>query len=501
MAKVTRRRFLRRSVAAGLALSLPGRSSLAAPFSRVVGANDDVRVAMIGLGELGGPGVGARGRQLIDRLREVPNVRIVALCDVDRRILAREVQRLAAWRQTVKTYTDMRDAFDSPDIDAVFVATPNHWHALATVWACRAGKDVYVEKPASYSIWEGRQMVAAARKHKRIVQVGTQRRSSDVSQQTARFLRNGRLGKILYAQAIIYRRRESIGKVAGPQTVPPSVDYSLWLGPAPRAPLMRSVFHYDWHWFWATGNGEIGNNGVHYLDQCRWFLGQNGLPRRTMSLGGRFAFNDDGQTANTQIALLDYEPAPIICEVRGLPERAGSKKMSDFRSLATGIIIQCEGGYCLISGEKGAAYHNDDRKVKEFTDRRDPEERGSAHQANFIEAIRSRNAGGLNADVLDGHYSAALCHMANVSYRLGRESKPEVMIEATKANPQCADAFERFRNHLAANGIDLARTPATLGPWVTLDPNSQQFVDEFAERANALSRRRYREPFVVPEIA
>lgn len=501
MAKVTRRRFLRRSVAGGLALSLPGRGSLAAPFSRAVGANDDVRVAMIGLGELGGPGVGARGRQLIDRLREVSHVRIVALCDVDKRILAREVQRLAAWGQTVKRYTDMRDVFDSPDIDAVLVATPNHWHALATVWACGAGKDVYVEKPASHSIWEGRQMVAAARKHKRIVQVGMQRRSSHASQQTAEFLRSSQLGKILYAHAIIYRQRESIGKVAGPQTVPPSVDYNLWLGPAPKAPLMRSVFHYDWHWFWATGNGEIGNNGVHYLDQCRWFLGQKRLPRRAMSLGGRFAFNDDGQTPNTQIALLDYEPAPIICEVRGLPEKSGSKKMDSFRTVTTGIIVQCEGGYCSIRGETSVVYDNGDQKIKEFTDRRDRKEQGSAHQANFIKAVRSRNTGELNAEVLEGHYSAALCHMANVSYRLGRESKPEVMIEATKADPQCSDAFERFQDHLAANGIDLAKTPATLGPWVTLDPGSQEFVGAFAEKANALSRRKYREPFVVPDIA
>jgi predicted dehydrogenase len=500
MTKVTRRRFLRCSVAGGLALSLPGGRSFPAPFAKVVGANDDVRVAMIGLGELGGPGVGARGRQLIDGLREVPHARIVALCDVDKRILAREVQRFATWRQTVKTYSDMRGAFDSPDIDAVFVATPNHWHALATVWACQAGKDVYVEKPASYSIWEGRQMVAAARKHKRIVQVGTQRRSADASQQTAKFLGSGQLGKILYARAIIYRRRESIGKVAGPQTVPPSVDYNLWLGPAPQAPLMRSVFHYDWHWFWATGNGEIGNNGVHYLDQCRWFLGQEGLPHRAISLGGRFAFNDDGQTPNTQIALLDYAPAPIICEVRGLPEQPGSKRMDSFRSVTTGIIVQCEGGYCLSSGETGAAYDNHDQKIKEFADRREVEQQGSPHQANFIEAVRSRDSGELNAEVLEGHYSAALCHMANVSYRLGRESKPEVMLEAIKANPQCSDAFERFQSHLAVNGIDLTRTPATLGPWVTLDPGSEQFVGEFAEQANALSRRRYREPFVVPEI-
>ena len=501
MSGVTRRGFLRSSLAGGMALTLRGRSTLAAPFSRAAGANDDIRVAMIGLGELGGPGVGARGRQLIDLLRKVPAVRIAALCDVDKQILGREMQRFAAWQESVKTYTDMRDVFDSPDIDAVFVATPNHWHALATVWACQAGKDVYVEKPASHSIWEGRQMVAAARKHKRIVQVGTQSRSSDVSQQAVEFLRTGQLGRILYAQAIVYRRRESIGKVAGPQTAPASVDYNLWLGPAPETPLMRTVFHYDWHWDWATGNGEIGNNGVHYLDRCRWLLGQNGLPRRAMSLGGRFAFNDDGQTPNTQIALLDYEPAPIICEVRGLPEKSGSTKMDKFRSLTTGIIVQCEGGYYMSGAGTSAVYDGNDQKIQEFTDRRDPEEQGSAHQANFIEAMRSRNIGDLNAEILDGHYSAALCHMANVSYRLGRESKPEAMSEATEAGPQWSDALERFGHHLAANGTDLAKTPATLGPRVTMEPDSEEFVGEFAEEAKALSRRKYREPFVVPDIA
>jgi predicted dehydrogenase len=499
MTQVTRRRFLRNSLAGGLALTLRGRGAVAAPFSKPLGANDNVRVAVIGLGELGGPGVGARGRQLIDRLRKIPNLRIAALCDVDKQILDREIERVAGWQENVKPYTDMRNVFDAPDIDAVFIATPNHWHALATIWACQAGKDVYVEKPASHSLWEGRQMVAAARRYKRIVQVGTQSRSSDVSQQAVEFIRSGQLGKILYVHAIVYRRRESIGKVTGPQSPPASVDYNLWLGPAPETPLMRRVFHYDWHWVWATGNGEIGNNGVHYLDRCRWLLGQNGLPPRAMSIGGRFAFDDDGQTANTQIALLDYEPAPIICEVRGLPEKPGSKTMDKFRTLNMGIIVQCEGG-CYRSGSGlSAVYDGDGQKIKEFTDRRDPDEQKNAHQVNFVEAMRSRNVGHLNAEILDGHHSAARCHMANVSYRLARERKPKDMIEATLGNPQWSDAFERLRRHLAANGIDLAKTPAMLGPRVTMEPSSEKFVGEFAEQANALSRRNYREPFVVPE--
>ena len=500
MTRFTRRRFMQSSLAGGLAFALGDRSTATAPFSRPIGANDDIRVAVVGLGQLGGPGVGARGHQLIDRLRQVPNVRMVALCDVDTQILDREKQRFATWQQRVKSYTDMRDVFENPDIDAVFVATPNHWHALATVWACQAGKDVYVEKPASHSIWEGRQMVAAARKYKRIVQVGTQTRSSDISRQAVEFIKSGQLGKILYARAVIYRRRTSIGKVNGPQPVPPSVDYNLWLGPAPQTELMREVFHYDWHWIWATGNGEIGNNGVHYLDRCRWLLGQNGLPRRAMSIGGRFTFGDDGQTPNTQIALLDYEPAPIICEVRGLPEKSGSKAMDKFRSISTGIMIQCEGGF-YAGTRAGAVYDDKGREITAFTDRREPEQQTSPHQLNFVQAMRSRKAGDLNAEILDGHRSTALCHMANVSYRLGTESKPDAMIEATRGNPEWSDAFERFGDHLAANGIDLGKTPAVLGPWVTMDSDSDKFVGEFSEQANELSRREYREPFVVPEIA
>jgi predicted dehydrogenase len=482
------------------AWALGGGSAAAAPLARPLGANDDVRLAMVGLGQVGGVGVGGRGHQLIDLLREVSGARIVGLCDVDSQILDREMQRFAQWQQPVKPYADMRQVFDDPDVDAVFVATPNHWHALATVWACQAGKDVYVEKPASYSIWEGRQMVAAARKHGRIVQVGTQARSTDISAQAVEFIQSGQLGKILLARAIIYRGRQGIGKVDGPQTVPASVNYDLWLGPAPQTPPMRREFHYDWHWFWSTGNGEIGNNGVHYLDRCRWLLGQKGLPRRAMSVGGRFTFDDDGQTANTQIALLDYEPAPIICEVRNLPEKTGSKAMDKFRSIASGVMVQCEGGTYVGTSREGYIVDEQGRKIREFVDRRPKDEQESAHQANFVAAIRSRKPADLNAEVSDGHLSAALCHMANVSHRLGANSDPNAMIEATRGNPQWSDAYERFRHHLEANGVDLRKTPATLGPWVTMDSKSEKFVGEFADRANALSRREYREPFVVPEI-
>jgi len=498
MKRSTRRQFLQNSLAGGLAIGLSGRGTLAAPFSRSAGANDDIRVAMIGMGGFGG--VGGRGRQLIDRLGGVSGVRIAALCDVDKTLLGHEVQKLQKRKQRAKAYTDLRQVFDDKEIDAVFIATPNHWHALATVWACQAGKDVYVEKPVSYTIWEGRQMVEAARKYKRIVQAGTQGRSSDILGHAIEFIQDGQLGKILYAHAINYKRRKSIGKVARPQTIPFSVDYNSWLGPAPSVALMRKELHYDWHWDWSTGNGEMGNNGVHYLDMCRWALGQNGLPRRAMSVGGRFGYDDDGQTPNTQVAILDYESAPIVCEIRGLAEKKNATSMDKFRNVDKGIIIQCEGGSFAGSFLGGTVYDNKGQKIRDFNDRRKFGELAVLHQINFVEAMRSRKDSDLRADILQGHLSAALCHMANTSHRLGTESGPEAMREMTKGNSQWSDASQRVRQHLQSNGIDLEKTRVVLGPWVTMDSDQEKFIDEHSNQANALSRRKYRKPFVVPEI-
>jgi len=477
-----------------------GRGAHAAPLARPIGANDDIRLAIIGMGRTDGPGVGGRGHQLINLFRKVPNARIVALCDVDQQMLDRELKRFAGWKQRVKPYRDLRAVFDAPDIDAVVVATPNHWHALATVWACQAGKDVYVEKPASHEIWEGRQMVAAARKYKRIVQVGTQSRSSDICQQAVQYIQSGKLGKILYARAVIYRRRTSIGKATGPLAVPPTVNYDLWLGPAPKPGLKRLEFHYDWHWQWPTGNGEIGNNGVHYLDRCRWILGQNKLPHRAMSIGGRFKFDDDGQTPNTEVALLDYDPAPIICEIRGLPEKTGSKTMDKFRSVPVGIIVQCEGGAYISTRQASSVFDNKGKLITTFTDRRPANEQPMAHQANFVGAVRSRDRGDLNAEVLDGHLSTSLCHMANVSYLLGAPAPTGAIMAAVADNARLADALQRMQHHLKANDVDLNKTPAVVGPWVTMGADSARFVSEHAERANALSHRKYRKPFVVPAI-
>jgi predicted dehydrogenase len=489
-------------MAGGLVFGLPSLAIGSQRPSRVAGPNAEIGVAVVGLGGIDTVGgVGGRGRQLISRLREVLGVRIVALCDVDKAILDHGVQQFKDRREDVAAYADVRKVLDDKAVDAVAIATPNHWHALGTIWACRADKDVYVEKPFSYNIWEGLQMVAAARKHGRMVQVGTQRRSSEVLRQALEYLRSGQLGPIRCAHAIVYRAREGIGKVSAPTPVPSTVDYDLWCGPAPRTPLMRKQLHYEWHWLWATGNGEIGNNGAHMIDVGRWALGQNKPAPRAMSIGGRLGFNDGGETPNTQIAILDYQPAPLICEIRNFRATKGVDSLGKFRGTARGIVIECEGGYIVGDSSGTAAFDNADRQIKEFKDDGKPREIETSHLANFVAAVRSRNADDLRAEALEGHVSAAGSHMANVSHRLGKQSPPEAILQTIRGNRELSDAFERCREYLRQNGVDLGNTKAVVGPWVTFDSSQERFVGEFADRANELSQRDYREPFVVPKVS
>ena len=496
MRRITRRGFIKGSVVAGVSLALP--------YSRVRGANDDIRVAVVGFN--------GHGKTHINSFRRLPGVRVVALCDVDRDVLDSGVGESKGRNEKVDAYIDIRKLLEDKGIDVVSTATPNHWHSLVTVWACQAGKDVCVEKPVSHNIFEGRKMVEAARKYGRIVQGGTESRSDDALQKAVRYIREGKLGKILVGYGFCYKRRGSMGKVDGPQPIPESVDYNLWCGPAPMTPLMHKNLHYDWHWVWPTGCGEIGNNGPHHLDVLRWILGQDGLPRRVMSIGGRFGYDDDGETPNTQIAILDYEPAPIIYEVRGLPTKQGDSSMDVYRMVSragaaissgeagpgpnTGVVIQCEGGY--FEQGSSAVYDNKGKLIEKFAGE------GSLptnveHDANFIKAVRSRKRSDLNAEILEGHLSTALCHIANISHRLGKQSPPGHIKEVIQSNHDMSETFGRFGEHLRANGADLEKTPAVLGPWLTMDSSKERFVGDFANQANQLLSRNYREPFVVPE--
>jgi predicted dehydrogenase len=498
MPKTTRRDFVKGCLAAGLAFGGSRSAWSASP-------NSDVRLAIIGLGGIDIPGsVGGRGRQLIDAFLKVPGAKITALCDVDKAVLDHGVQKMKKADVTVTTYTDLRRVFDDKNVDAVVVATPNHWHALAAVWACQAGKDVYVEKPLAYNIGEGRQVVAAAQKYGRIVQVGTQSRSNPALREAAEFVRSGQIGKPRYAHVVIYNPRASLGKVDAPTPVPPTVDYDLWSGPAPLAPVHRKHLHYEWHWFWTWGNGEIGNNGPHHFDISRWILGVKEPPRHTLSIGGRFLFDDDGETPNTNIALLDCQPVPILCEIRGLGDR---KTAGSHRGVRAGSIVQCEGGYLTADTTGAKALDNQDKEVKSFAN---PERTNVEvmHATNFVEAVRSRDAGQLHAPALEGHLSTACAHVANVSYRLGAESSSEAIRAAiqkeapgTDVAKVFADVFERYEAHLAAHGVAGKGVPGALGAWVTLDPASERFVGPLADRANALATREYRKPFVVPTVA
>jgi predicted dehydrogenase len=484
---------------AGLALGMP-RWSPAAGL-RPVGPNDAVNVAVIGLGSTTAVGgVGGRGHQLIGRLRETSGVNIVALCDADQSHLDRELEAAREHGGKPAGYHDPREVFDDKSVDAVVIALPNHWHALGTVWACQAGKDVYVEKPFSYNLWEGQQMVAAARKYGRMVQVGTQNRSSAFLRRVFDRLRGGELGAIRFAHALVYRARDGIGSVDSPTSPPRTLDYNLWCGPAANGPLLRQQLHYEWHWFWETGNGEMGNNGIHVIDVCRWALGQDQPPPRAMSIGGRFGPHDCGETANTHIALLDFQPAPLICEIRNVSAGKSAASMGKFRGQNKGVLIDCEGGYFAGDASGGAFFDRQGKKMQDLGKGDSPAALERAHLSAFLAAVRSRKAGDLAAEAIEGHRSTACCHMANVSHRLGKQSSPDAIRAANTGNTEMTDAFERCREYLRANGVDLDATLATVGPWVTLDAKHGRFVAEFADAANQLSRREYRKPFVVPEV-
>ena len=265
---------------------------------------------------------------------------------------------------------------------------------------------------------------------------------------------------------------------------------------------MRKQLHYDWHWFWATGNGEIGNNGIHVIDICRWALGQNKPAPRAISIGGRFGFHDDGETANTQVAVLDYRPAPLICEVRNFRRVRGANSIGAYRGRSGGVVIECEGGYFAGDASGGTVFDPQGKKIKDIPEKgRLPEYPDSVHLANFVSAVRSRRSEDLHAEALEGHLSAACFHMANISHRLGKQCAAETILETIRADSELSDAFQRCREYLEANGVDLGATRAALGPWVTLDGQRECFVGEFADRANELNRRAYRAPFVVPEVS
>lgn len=479
-----RRSFFKTTAVASAALALPAVS-----WNRVYGANDALRVAVVGFK--------GRGNDHINSFLRIPGVRVAALCDCDQRVLDGAVSKLKEQGHDVKGYLDVRDCIADKDIDIISTATPNHWHALISVWACQANKDVYLEKPVSHNVWEGRKAVEAARKYRRIVQTGTQSRSSHAIQEAVDWVAAGNIGKIKVARGLCYKARASIGKVDGPQPIPEHIDYNLWCGPAPMSPLMRQNLHYDWHWVFETGNGDLGNQGIHQMDIARWFLGEMELSPVVLSVGGRLGYVDDGDTPNTQVAYHGYAKAPLIFEVRGLPkDKAGQaewgRNMDRYRGGSVAVVVECEGGHVLVPNYNSAiAYDKDGTELKRWNGTRN-------HYENFIAAVRSRQVEDLTADILEGHLSSALCHTGNISHQLGKEQSVGAIREQIREHASLEEAYDRMVEHLQANEVDLDADRITLGVGLRMDPSSERFRGN--REANRLLTREYRAPFVVPEV-
>ncbi len=436
MSEVSRRSFIKTSAAVGAAAGIG-----VAGVGKSYAANETIRAGVIG--------IRGRGRSHIGGFNGLPGVDVVAICDVDRRELSRRVKELdEKGQKTPETFVDMRELFERKDVDVVGIATPNHWHSLCGIWAMQSGKDIYVEKPCSHNVFEGRQLVHAARKYQRVCQHGTQIRSSPAVQEGIQLLRDGVIGEVYMAKGLCYKWRNTIQKTPE-QPAPSEVNYDLWLGPAPTRPYSRNRFHYNWHWHWDYGNGDIGNQGVHQMDVARWGLGV-GLPKKAQAMGGHFMFDDDQETPNTILASFEYpeEQKMLVFETRHWitnNENVGGRPNG-----AIGNVFY---------GSEGIMIMPNYSTYKVFIGRdHEPgptrSESGS-HFGNFIDAVRARDPQQLSADVEEGHKSSALCHLANVAYRMGRT--------------------------------------------ISFDPESEQVVGDM--EANALLTRNYRSPFVVPEIS
>jgi predicted dehydrogenase len=351
MKPITRRAFVMKSAVAVGAGVLAARGLRPSTWAAPVGANDAIRIGVIGLG--------GKGAQHMRLLAKRPDTRVVAICDLDPAALARAKKEFEGQQVEPFATTEPRELLARAEVDAVFVVTGNHWHALLSVWACQAGKDVYVEKPMTHTVWEGRKLIEAAAKYRRVVQVGTQYRSESGLAEGIKWLHAGGLGKLKYVHAPYYGRRGSIGRRH--PWYPGGLNYDLFCGPTPVVPLERDKLHYDWHWSWTTGNGELGNNGVHLLDVARRIVRSEAPPRRVLGLGGRFVIDDCAETPNAQLAVYDYPEAPVIFEARGLPAKPDVNYSDQINGTRVGVVAHCEGGY--LAGLTGCAAYDPSGKV------------------------------------------------------------------------------------------------------------------------------------------
>ncbi len=507
MNRPTRRHFLEQSMLA-TAATMALQSQYAAQSradddkSPKVGPNDTILVAVVG--------AGGRGQSHIGGFAGQPGTEVTHICDCDERAgesscdVAAEKQngRRPVW---VK---DVRRLLEDNSIDAVSIATPNHWHALGAIWAVQAGKDVYVEKPVSHNVLEGRRLVQVARKHNRIVQTGTQSRSNPGMREAMAFIHSGGIGDVKVARGLCYKRRASIGP-KGNYELPAGVDYDLWSGPAPVLPLTRKRFHYDWHWQRMYGNGDLGNQGPHQTDVARWGLGIDTHPNSIITYGGRLGYQaerkdpnyvDAGDTGNTEISIYDYGNKSIVFETRGLDvgdsdDEELNKLFQSTKGNKVGVVFYGSDGYLVqASYNHSIAYDKDMNVIKEFKG-------GDNHFTNFLDACVSRKVEDLNADVREGHLSAAISHLGNISYYMGESNKVAVdelshILSGVKSLDDNQATLDRTVKHLQKNGVDLARYSMSAGPLLQFDSATELFTNNDA--ANAYLTREYREPYVCP---
>lgn len=467
--KLSRRSFVKTSVAASAVYSLIPHT--------VLGANERINMGVIGLGNMGsGHYKGLSAKQ---------DSNVIAVSDADSERMGRA--------ENVVKHQDFRRLLDMKDVDAVVVATPNHWHSLAAIMSMQAGKHVYVEKPVSHSIWEGRKMVEASRKYDRICQAGTQQASCPAVQAAAKDVQDGKYGKVLWAHCCKLGSRKPIGKVGSPVKPPETVDYNLWAGPAPMSPIMRKTFHYDWHWQFNWGDGEMGNWAVHFINDLRQILGWNDVPTSVMAAGGRF-WDDDGNTPNMQMAMMEHGDVKVVIDIRNLPAAKVGDGGAVYLGSRGGNYIMCEKGFIRIARGGGAAYDLEGKRIAKYKG-----DGGSAHKSNFFNAIRANDRTLQNAEIEMGHQSTAMCHLANIAWRIGAQSSIDEVREAAKSNEDAVNTIDSMAKQFAANKIDFKKMPLIAGPKLTYDNKKERFTGAHSDKANKFIRNANRKEFTVPE--
>jgi hypothetical protein len=484
--QLSRRHLLERALTAA-ATSLASLPPARAGAERLpaLGPNDRLRVAVVGTNN--------RGASHIGGWLANPETELVAICDCDPAAYGKYEKRFASLPRKPEFEQDVRRLLERTDIDVVSIASPNHWHALMTIWAMQAGKDVYVEKPCSHNVLEGRVLVDWARKLGRICQMGAQSRSNPGMRQAVEFVQSGKLGPVKLAHALCYKRRPSIGLVDTPAPIPPGLDFDLWAGPAPAEVPIRKQLHYDWHWDHRTGNGDLGNQNPHELDKARWGLGKQDLPRRVVSLGGRLGYIDNGDTANSQVTIYQWDDCVLVSDVRGLEIKTPVDFGLEAGRLGVANIWWGTEGYVVAPNyASGVGFDYDGHELGKWSGGSDQN-----HYDNFVKAVKSRRHEDLNLDIEEGHLSSALAHLGNISWTLGEPVTADTRPSLAADEPRVKQTLESFEAHLAANGVDFAETKLRLGRTLTIDPVTEQSEDA---EASLLFSREYRKGYELPRV-